>query len=73
MLGERVAIIGSSGSGKSTLARRLRDERGYAWLELDRVHHMAGWTPRPEGEELATLEHLAAQTTSSRRSSQRAG
>ncbi|MEQ8457500.1 MAG: hypothetical protein RLO52_13735 [Sandaracinaceae bacterium] len=54
-LGDRVAIIGSSGSGKSTLARRLRDERGYAWLELDHVHHMAGWTPRPEGEARAEI------------------
>ena len=45
---DRIAIVGSSGAGKSTLARRLQRERGHAWLELDALHHLPGWRPRPE-------------------------
>jgi adenylate kinase family enzyme len=33
----RVAILGNSGSGKSTLARRLSEEHGLAFLELDAI------------------------------------
>ncbi|MEC7520231.1 MAG: adenylate kinase [Myxococcota bacterium] len=52
---DRIAIVGSSGAGKSTLARRLQRERGHAWLELDALHHLPGWRPRPEAETRARI------------------
>lgn len=43
----RIVVIGCSGSGKSTMARWL-EERGWARLELDAIHHGPGWTQRPQ-------------------------
>ena len=41
----RVAIVGSPGSGKSTLARAMAARLGLRHVELDALHHQAGWTP----------------------------
>ncbi|MEM1414777.1 MAG: AAA family ATPase [Myxococcota bacterium] len=48
-LAERVCVVGSSGAGKTTLARAL-ERLGYARLELDALHHQAGWTRAPDAE-----------------------
>ena len=42
---QRVAIIASaSGCGKSTVGRALAKSLGVPYLELDAIHHQAGWT-----------------------------
>jgi adenylate kinase family enzyme len=40
----RVAVIGISCSGKSTLARALSERLAVPHIELDALHHDAGWT-----------------------------
>jgi len=46
----RVSVVGTAGSGKSTLARELAAALGVPCLELDAVHHLPGWEPRPADE-----------------------
>ena len=43
-------IIGNSGSGKTTLADALAGRLDVPHVELDSLHHRAGWTPAPEPE-----------------------
>jgi hypothetical protein len=43
----RIWVKGGSGSGKTTLARELARRLGLAHVELDALHHDAGWTPAP--------------------------
>lgn len=40
---ERIAVIGTSGSGQTTRARRLGERLDLPHLELDSIHHQAGW------------------------------
>ena len=40
-------MIGPSCSGKSTTARRLATILGVPYIELDALHHDAGWTEAP--------------------------
>ncbi len=42
---KRVAVISSaSGSGKTTVGRALAERLGVPFVELDAIHHQAGWT-----------------------------
>lgn len=41
----RVSVIGNSGSGKTRLARQLAEHVGVPFVELDALHHLAGWEP----------------------------
>ncbi|MEV4510552.1 shikimate kinase [Dactylosporangium sp. NPDC049525] len=41
----RVSVVGNSGSGKSTLGRALAARLGVPFVELDAIHHLAGWEP----------------------------
>ncbi len=41
----RVSVVGNSGSGKSRLARRIAEVIDAPWVELDAIHHLAGWEP----------------------------
>ncbi len=43
-------MVGTSGSGKSSLARRIAERLGVAHIELDAIHHRAGWMPMPAEE-----------------------
>jgi adenylate kinase family enzyme len=43
----RVAVIGGSCTGKTTLSRRLARALGVAHIELDALHHDAGWQEAP--------------------------
>ena len=43
----RVVIVGNSGSGKTTLAHAVARRLGVRHVELDALHHQAGWTPTP--------------------------
>lgn len=43
----RIAIVGVSGSGKTTLARKAATRLDIPHIEIDAVHHLAGWEPNP--------------------------
>jgi adenylate kinase family enzyme len=43
----RVAVIGGSCSGKTTAARALAARLGVPHIELDALHHDAGWNEAP--------------------------
>lgn len=60
---ERVSVVGNSGAGKSTLARRLADQLGLAYVELDAIHHLPGWESI---DSEAFLEEVTARTRSDR-------
>ena len=44
---DRVVVIGTSCSGKTTFARRLAEIIDCPWTELDRLHWLPDWEPRP--------------------------
>jgi adenylate kinase family enzyme len=43
----RVSIVGTSCSGKTTLARGISSVMGIPHFELDAIHWLPNWTPRP--------------------------
>jgi adenylate kinase family enzyme len=43
----RVAVIGGSCTGKTTLSRELAERLGVPHIELDALHHDAGWQEAP--------------------------
>ncbi|MBX3218834.1 MAG: hypothetical protein KF850_42905 [Labilithrix sp.] len=43
----RIAVIGVSGNGKTTLARRLAEQLGVRYVELDALCHQPGWREAP--------------------------
>lgn len=47
---DRIVVIGTSCSGKTTFARRFAEMVDIPWYELDRLHWMPGWNPRPLDE-----------------------
>lgn len=47
---DRVVVVGISGSGKSTTAAALAERLGSAHVELDALHWLPAWTPRPRDE-----------------------
>jgi adenylate kinase family enzyme len=46
----RVSVVGCSGSGKSTVGRRLAQDLGVPYIELDSIFHQPGWVPLPGDE-----------------------
>jgi adenylate kinase family enzyme len=47
----RIAVVStSSGAGKTTLGRRLASLYSVPFVELDSLHHLAGWEPNPDFE-----------------------
>jgi adenylate kinase family enzyme len=40
-----VSVVGNSDSGKSSLARRIAGALDVPYVELDAIHHLAGWQP----------------------------
>ena len=58
----RVVIIGTSCSGKTTLARTMAAALAVPHIELDALHWLPEWTPRPLAEFRAlTSETVAAE------------
>jgi adenylate kinase family enzyme len=47
---QRVVVVGTSCSGKTTLARQLSQMLGVPHIELDAVHWLPNWQPRPTDE-----------------------
>lgn len=44
---KRVVVIGTTSSGKSTLAKRLADQFGLNFIELDALHWEPNWIEKP--------------------------
>jgi adenylate kinase family enzyme len=57
---QRISVVGNSGSGKTTVAARLGAALGVPHLELDAIHHLPGWQPRPAGEFRAIVAEFIA-------------
>jgi adenylate kinase family enzyme len=57
----RIALISSaSGNGKTTLGRRLGDQLGVPFVELDALVHGPGWRETPDEELRAILAPILA-------------
>lgn len=56
---QRVSVVGNAGSGKSRLARRLAEVLRVPHVELDSIHHQAGWRPIDPDEFLARVAAIA--------------
>jgi adenylate kinase family enzyme len=55
----RIAIIASaSGNGKTTLGRRLAEQAGVRYVELDALVHGPDWTQTPDAALRATVEPI---------------
>jgi adenylate kinase family enzyme len=52
----RVSVVGCPGSGKTSFARTMAAATGAPHIELDSIHHMANWQPRPRAEIRAMVE-----------------
>jgi adenylate kinase family enzyme len=57
---KRVSVVGNSGSGKTTVAGALARRLGVPHVELDAIHHQAGWQPLPVAEFRARVDALTA-------------
>src|SRR5215470_14800607 len=57
----RVVVVGCSGSGKTTLARQLAQLLGAPHIELDALHWLPNWVPRPTDEFCALVAQAVAQ------------
>ncbi|MFC9995382.1 AAA family ATPase [Nocardia sp. NPDC127526] len=57
----RVSVVGTSGAGKTSLAREISRRLGIPYVELDAIHHQAGWTPMAEKEFRAAVAERIAQ------------
>lgn len=52
----RFRVVGTSGSGKTTFARAIAARLGVPHLELDSIHHLAGWQEAPPEVFRASLD-----------------
>ncbi len=59
----RVAVIGTSCSGKTTFAQRLAQAKSVKHIELDSIHWLPNWTPRPHEEFRALVAEAVAADT----------
>ena len=57
----RVVVVGCSGSGKTTFARQLARLLGSPHIELDALHWLPNWVPRPTNEFRALVAQAVAQ------------
>jgi adenylate kinase family enzyme len=58
---ERVAVLASaSGSGKTTVGHALAEALGVPFVELDAIHHQAGWTELDATELRRRVEPIVA-------------
>ena len=55
-----MSVVGNSGSGKSRLADRIAQVLDVPYVELDAIHHLAGWTPIDPGVFAAQIEDIAS-------------
>jgi adenylate kinase family enzyme len=57
---QRVSVVGNSGSGKTQLASQIARALGLPVVELDAIHHLAGWEPIEPAEFVRQVTALAA-------------
>jgi adenylate kinase family enzyme len=57
---KRVSVVGNAGSGKSRLAERIARIIRAPYVELDAIHHLAGWEAIDPDEFLARVTALSA-------------
>ncbi len=57
---KRVAVIGASCSGKTTFSRNLARLLKIKHVELDAIHWLPEWTPRPDEEFKSLVEREVA-------------
>lgn len=57
----RVVVVGCSGSGKTTFARQLAQRLGAPHIELDALHWLPNWVPRPTDEFQALVAQAVSQ------------
>ena len=55
-----MSVVGNSGSGKSRLADHIAQDLDVPYVELDAIHHLAGWTPNDPGVFVAQIEDTAS-------------
>jgi adenylate kinase family enzyme len=60
---KRINVIGTSGSGKSHFSRRLADELGYPYIEMDAVFWQPNWEHLTTEDFLLKLQGLMEQDT----------
>lgn len=58
---DRIVVIGTSCSGKTTFAHRLAEIIDAPWYELDRLHWLPDWEPRPLDEFRRLVAENASQ------------
>lgn len=56
----RISVVGTSGSGKTTTARRAAAGLDVPFVELDAIHHQAGWVPLPAADLRARVAEVVA-------------
>jgi len=56
-----VVVVGCSGSGKTTFARQLAQMLGATHLELDALHWLPNWVPRPTDEFRTVVAEAVSQ------------
>jgi adenylate kinase family enzyme len=56
----RISVVGTSGSGKSTVGRRLAQDLGLPFIELDSIYHQPGWVPLAPAEFRRRVSEAAA-------------
>lgn len=59
----RVRVMGTSGAGKTRVARRLAASLGVPHIELDALHHRAGWQQAPDPEFQDEVRQAAATSS----------
>ncbi len=57
----RVVVVGCSGSGKTTFARQLAQQLCVPHVELDALHWLPDWVPRPTDEFCALVAQAVSQ------------
>lgn len=58
---QRVVLVGTSCSGKTTYAREMSRLLNLPHVELDAIHWLGDWTPRPREEFRALAEQAASE------------
>ena len=59
---KRINVVGTSGSGKSTISKKLAENLGVPYIELDALFWGPNWTTTPDDEFFESLEKQLTAT-----------